>query len=290
MLTVYKKELRHLFGSMRAYAAIAIVLCVFGFYTVFGNMTGSPELSIPFIGTFPALAVAVPMITATLFSRERRGGLQALTYSYSITPVENVLGKYLATLTVMMVPTALTALTPVLYTMISDGGEIVMAKVYFAWFGYFLLGVALSAISLFISTIFDNAWINFGVGVGVLGVFYLSQLFLTKLPTLPLFSVIVIELLLAAIVAWFFFAVRSLIATAASALLPVGVAILYFVRSDWFAALLPRMIARINPFHRYVGFIYGRFDLDGIVFYLSVAALFVAASVLLCIWRRDSEF
>lgn len=290
MITVYKKELRHLLGTMRSYAAIAIVLCVFGFYTVFGNMTGSPELSIPFIGTFPALAVCIPMITATLFSRERRGGLQALTYSYSITPVENVLGKYVAALTVVMLPVALTALMPLLYTVISDGGEVVMARVYFAWLGYLLLCAALCAISVFISSIFENAWINFGVCVGVLLLFYASQLFLVKLPASPLFSVVVIEVLLAAAVAWFFFCVRSPIATAISAIVPVAVAVLYFVRSSLFVSLVPRMLARVNPYHRYVGFIYGRFDLDGIVFYLSVMALFVASAVLLCIWRRDSEF
>ncbi len=238
MLLIYKKELRHLFGSIRTYAAIAIVLTVYGFYTVFGNMTGSPELSIPFMGSFPALAIAVPMITPLCFANERNGGAQSLLYSYSITPIDTALGKYSAVLTVFAIPTALTALTPVLFSLIIEGGEIVIGKIYLAWLGYLLLGMTLAAISLFISTLSRNAWINFGIGVGVLGVLYLAQLLLAKLP----------------------------------------------------GKLFPLIISKINPFHRYLDFIYGRIDLDGIVYFLTVTALFVTLTALICNYRRSNEY
>ena len=55
--------------------------------------------------------------------------------------------------------------------------------------------------------------------------------------------------------------------------------VLYLVRSSLFEGLLPRLVRTIDLFSRFRGFAYGRLDLVGTVFYLSVSLFFLFLTV-----------
>ena len=287
MTFIFKKELRSLFGGVRSFACMTILLILCGIYTVSQNMLrGIPELAPTLMGTFPAMVVALPLLSAPLFTAERQSNAQGLLYSLAIRPVDIALGKLLAILTVFALPCILFAALPILF---SSFGQPDMAQAYFSLFGYVLLGVSLLSLSLFLSLFFKNAYITYALSAGVLLLLYLLQLFLAKLPLSALFSFLVTLLLLLGVCAWLLFVVRSLLAACISLVLPVGSTILFIIRPQLFSALIPGLIAKLNPFSRYVGFIYGRFDLDGIVFFLSFSVFFVFLTVLTVAYRRDAE-
>lgn len=287
MIFMLKKELRHLFGGLRSFASIGILLLFCSIYTVSKNMiAGSSDFSIALMGSFPATVALFPLLSCKLFSEDRKTNSQGLLYSFSLRPIDIVLGKYLSLLTVYAIPTLILACYPFL---LSFFGEIRMKQAYFAWLGYFLLGAALLSLCLFLSLFFKKAKITYMLGGGVLLLLYLLQLLILKIPTANIFSFIVIELLLVGLCVWLWLAVKSRIAAIGAALLPIGAAILFAIRPLFFSSLFPRMISKLNPFSRYVGFIYGRFDLGGILFYLSFAAFFVALTVIVVTYRRDEE-
>ena len=287
MIFMLKKELRHLFGSLRSFASIGILLLFCGIYTVSQNMIGgSSDFSIALMGAFPATVLLFPLLSSHQFSEERRCHAQGLLYSYSIRPVDVVLGKYFSLLTVLAIPIAVLAFYPFL---LSFFGEIRMAHAYFALLGFFLLCASLLALCLFLSLFFKNGWITYALSAGVLLLLYLLQLLIGKSPSAPVFSFVLIELLLVGLCVWLWLAVKSRLAACCVFLLPIGAAILFVLRPLFFSSLFSRLLSRLNPFARYVGFIYGRFDLEGILFYLSFAAFFVALTVITVAYRRDEE-
>ena len=97
MTFIFKKELRSLFGGVRSFACMTILLILCGIYTVSQNMLrGIPELAPTLMGTFPAMVVALPLLSAPLFTAERQSNAQGLLYSLAIRPVDIALGKLLA--------------------------------------------------------------------------------------------------------------------------------------------------------------------------------------------------
>ncbi|MBQ9759783.1 MAG: Gldg family protein [Clostridia bacterium] len=288
MFIMLKKELRQLFGSVRGFAVIAILLLFCGVYTVFRNMlTGTPSFSSSLPGIFPAFVLALPLLTYKSFSSERACGTNGLLYSLSLRPAHVVLGKYFAHLSILLISMAVIALYPLL---LSFFGTVDMAESYFAWFGLLLLGAALLSLCLYLSVFFKKNWINWVLSAGVLLALLLINTFLTSIPSAAWFSFAVLELLLVGACVFLWLVIGSRIAAICATALPVALAFLFIFLPDIFLSLLPKLLSRFNPFSRFLGFIYGRFDLEGILFFICFTAFFVVLTVLTVSHRHDSEF
>lgn len=287
MIIMYKKELRQLFGNVRSFAVIGILLLSCGIYTVFQNLlSASPDFSLALTGMLPFLTVTLPILSVGAFSTERKCGTQGWLYSLSLRSSDVVLGKYFALLSVFSIPMIVIAIYPLI---LSFFGMMEMEKSYFAWFGMLLLGAALLSLCLFLSLFFRNVWAIWAVGSAALLSLYLIQLFLTVLPAAGWFSLLIIELFLIGICVFFLFVIRSKITAICFSSLPVASAILFAVKPDLFVSLVAKIFAGVNPFSRFAGFIYGRFDLQGILFYISFIVIFLFATVKITECRRDSE-
>ena len=64
-----------------------------------------------------------------------------------------------------------------------------------------------------------------------------------------------------------------------TAVLVAAVSVLYFIKEDLFAGALPNLLEALALFDRMYSFTNGIFDLTAIVYYLTVAALFVYLTV-----------
>lgn len=287
MTIIFKKELRQLFGGVRGFAVISILLLSCGLYTVLQNMLmGVSAFSVALTGMIPALTVSLPILSAKSLADEQKCGTYKLLYSLSLRPSDIVLGKYFAHLTVFFLSMLAIALFPIL---LSFFGTVEMADAYFAWFGFVMFGASLLSICLFLSTISKNTWINWGISAGTLLSLYLLQVFLTSLPSAAWFSFAVIEVLLLGACLLLWLAVKSAFAAICCSVLPIVTAILFAVKPIWFVSLIGLTLSKINPFSRYAGFVYGRFDLEGIVFFLSVTVFFVFLTATVLSYRRDTE-
>lgn len=288
MTVIYKKELRRLLGGFLAYAAIAVLLLAYGFYTSYGNLfLAYTDITSTLVGSFYALLVALPALTCGLYAYEYRSGGTRLWYSLGFTPTQIVLGKLFAALTALSFALGVLALYPLL---ISLFGEVDLATCYFSWFGYFLLTVALTSLCAFLSVFWKRTWVAFLVGLGAMTLLWLLNLILAALPVAPWFSFVIVELLLLGVGAWIYFVVGSRRAAIVSGALPVLAAVLFILRSQAFVALVPRALAKLNPFSRFSGFLFGSFDLGGIVYLISFAVFFALLTVLVLRDRRENDF
>ena len=278
MGAVYRKELRLYFCGMLGWIVAAILLLFGGLFTAaFHLLGGNTDFSPVLIAMQWVLIVIVPFLTMRSIAQERHTRTDQLLFSLPLSLREIVLGKYFAMLTVFLLPTAVTAL----YPLILDGmGEFSLAAAYTALLGYILLGAALIAVCTYLSSLVENQITAAIVSMGTLLLLYLLNRASGILPGGALASLIGCTLLLLGVGAWVWRASNKLhlgLITAAISILVMTV--VYLVRAALFDGLLQKLLYGVDLFSRYGGFAYGRIDLVGIVFYLSVCLFFLFLTV-----------
>ena len=171
MLTIFKKEFSVYLSSLVAYITIIIFLIVLSLVLwVFPDSSileyGYSSLESLFNITPYLFMFLIPALTMRSFAEERKEGTYELLVSKPLTEWDILLGKYFATLAVVLL-----ALIPTLvyyYSVYSLGvtvGNIDSGAVTGSYIGLFLLGAAFTAIGIFSSSITKNQIIAFAVAV-----------------------------------------------------------------------------------------------------------------------------
>lgn len=171
MLTIFKKELFAYLNSLVAYITIGVFLLVLSlFLWVFPDTSlldyGYASLDSLF-STVPYLFMfLIPAITMRTFAEEKREGTFELLATRPLTDWQIVLGKYFASLTLVLF-----ALLPTLVYYISIyqlgvvKGNIDSGAVIGSYIGLFLLGATFVAIGVFSSSLTKNQIIAFTIAV-----------------------------------------------------------------------------------------------------------------------------
>lgn len=179
MMAIYKRELRFCFSTGIGYFVICALLLLSGLATFLNHfVAASTDFSAVVLRMEWGLLAAVPLLSMSSFARERREGTEQALFAHPIPLSGILLGKLLAILSVLAIPTAVTALYPlVLHSL----GEISLGTAYAALLGYLLLSVLLLSLGMLISTLCRHEAVAGGVTLAVL----LTLYFLPKLPWLP---------------------------------------------------------------------------------------------------------
>jgi len=171
MLSVFSKEINSFFSSLVAYITIGVFLLVMGLLLwVF------PESSILEYGyagldslfsTAPfAFMFLIPAITMRSLAEEKKEGTFELLATRPLTDWQIVLGKYFASLLVVLfalLPTIIYYIT--VYQLGVEKGNVDTGAVIGSYIGLFLLGAAFVAIGIFASSLTKNQIIAFTLSV-----------------------------------------------------------------------------------------------------------------------------
>lgn len=157
MYAVFLRELKSYFGSVMAWALIAVYLLISGYLIAFsledysrftlsamqgGQLPSINELLVqPLLSTYGFLLLFfLPLLTMRLFAEERRSGTLDLLLTYPITEMQIIMGKLLATMTVVLLMMVLTLsgfiimgrLTPIDWATVASGyiGLLLMATCF----------------------------------------------------------------------------------------------------------------------------------------------------------------
>ena len=171
MFNIFKKELYAYLSSLVAYITIGIFLVVLGlFLWVFPDTSildyGYAGLDSLF-NTAPYLFMfLIPAITMRTFAEEKREGTFELLATRPLTDWQIVIGKYLASLTLVLfalIPTLIYYIS--VYQLGVVKGNIDTGAVIGSYIGLFLLGGAFVAIGIFTSSLTKNQIIAFAFAV-----------------------------------------------------------------------------------------------------------------------------
>ena len=272
MLAICKKNLRLCFSGLFGYAVIAVQLGAFGlFFLLLNLLPASADLSYPLVAMQWVLIALVPLLTARTATREKAGRTEALLFSLPLSPMQILLGNYLSVLCLLLIPTALAALFPLLLA--AAGSSSSLASAYTAWFGYLLLVCAVTAVCFFVSSFARRPLTAYLSALASLLVLAFTDLLAYVLPSSPWLSFVIC--LLAALGSSVWLCRRKETRRAGLAFGGGSAAmllLLFAFRPSAFSSLIPRFLNAISLFARFDGFAHGYLDLSALLFDLTLIA------------------
>ena len=172
MIAVLKHELRLYFRSLTAYVFGAFLLAFLGIGAMLYNIQAAVS-NFEFVLNFGSLVfvVIVPILTMRVIAEERKQRTDQLLYSLPITTTQVIVGKYLALLVVYLIPLCVICLYPLIF---SQFGDVCLLTSYGSILAFFVMGAALIALGVFISSLTDNQGFAAGLGIAVILLNYYS--------------------------------------------------------------------------------------------------------------------
>ena len=282
---LYDREFNSNFHSMYGYVFTAFMLLVAGIYISGDCLRGGSANFAGVVGSMSFIyLIVIPILTMRVFAEERRQKTEQLLYALPVSMGEVVIGKYLALISILAVPTVIMAIYP---PVLAFFGEVDLLGSYCALIGYYLCGCALCAVGMFLSSLADNQ----AVAAGMCFVVMLLLFFLSSLANLVSTSASATLLAAAVLLALLGLLTYSLTrskkaAIAITGVLEVLLVVSYFLFKDRFTGLFPAVMKKLSVFDRYYIFLDGIFDLTSLVYILSFIVIFLLLTTLSMEKRR----
>ncbi len=238
MLAVYRNELKLRFFSISSYLLLFLIFLCFGIlFSVFNLSMGYASLSYSLGYMSLVLVILLPFLAFFRAIKEKGNGTSRFLCSLPLSSVSLVLGDFLATATLLLIPFSFFSILPLILSMF---GESPVAASETALFGAFLFCLFLVSLIRFLFCLIKRPAVSLAVSLGVTLFFYFLNTFFFYLP-LP---------------------------------------------EEGFGEKLSLLL---NPTGIYYSFTYGKFNLPGTVYFLTLTALFLFLQVLL-IKKRRGDF
>lgn len=278
MTAVLRHELRSYFHSLTAYVFGAGLLLAVGLGAMLFNIeraVSNFEYALSYFSII--FAVIVPILTMRVIAEERKQKTDQLLYSLPITTTQVILGKYLALLAVYMIPLCIVAVYPLIF---SRFGDVYLLTSYGSMLAFFLMGAALIALGVFISSLTDNQGFAAGIGIAVILLNYFSVSLSEYVSTTAFGSMAALCVMILALGAVIKFLTKNkTLAYGVCFGLIAAMAVTNFVNGGVFEGLLPGIMTKLSLFDRFTGFVNGVFDMASIVYYASVIVFFLFLSI-----------
>lgn len=278
MTAVLKHELKSYFHSLTAYVFGAFLLAFVGIGAMLYNLQAAVS-NFEYVLSFSCLVfvVIVPILTMRVIAEERKQKTDQLLYALPISTTQVILGKYLALLAVYLIPLCVICLYPLIF---SQYGDVYLLTSYGSILAFFLMGAALIALGVFISSLTENQGLAAGIGIAVVLLNYYS-VSLSEYVSSTAFgsaaALCVLCLVLGLVIRYL--TKNETLAWAVGLILAAAVVAAYYMDASRFEGLLPDIMTKLSLFERFYVFVNGVFDMTGIVYYVTVAAFFLFLSV-----------
>ena len=278
MIAVLKHELANYFHSLTAYVFGAFLLVFVGIGAMIYNIqqaVANFEYVLSFVGL--VFVVIIPILTMRVIAEERKQKTDQLLYSLPITTTDVVIGKYLALLVVYLIPLCIVSVYPSIF---ARYGEVYLPTSYGSIAAFFIMGAALIAVGLFISSLTENQGFAAGIAIPVILLNYYSVSLAEHVSATAFGSAAA----LCVFCALLGLVIRILtkdkkMAYAVAVVLAAAVWAAYILNSEAFEGLLPNIMKKISLFERFYTFVSGVFDLTAIIYYITVIVFFLFLSV-----------
>ena len=278
MWTICKKELRSYFTSMTGYVFIAFMLLLTGIYFTAYNMNMKyPMLGYTLSSVTFAFLIITPVLTMRSLAEEKKQKTDQLLFTSPVSIGQIVLGKYLALAGVFLVPVIVMGFYPLI---MSRFGTVSMPMAYSALLGFFLLGCANIAVGLFLSSVTESQIIAAVLTFAVLFVCYMMEGIESLFSETAYVSYAFFAVLVLAVCLMFYRMMKSVIPALVTGVLGEGALLAaYLMKQSIFEGAIQKFLEVFNITGHFSNFVDGMMDLTGVVYYLSVIAVFLFLTV-----------
>lgn len=278
MTAVFKHELRAYLHSFVTYLFCAFLLIFTGIGAMLYNIQ-SAVANFEYVLQFICIVTVVilPILTMRIISDEKKQRTDKLLYSLPISTGDIVIGKYLAVLLVFLVPMLIIAVYPLIF---KQFGDVYLLTSYGAMLAFYLMGAAMIAVGMFISSLTENQGIAAGITIPLLLFNYFS-VSLADYVSSSAFGSLVVLMIFAAILSFivYYCTKNDNLGCAIFIVCVLALGVSYFFKSELYEGLVPAIMQKLSLFSRFSVFVNGVFDITSIVFYLTAAAFFVFLTI-----------
>ncbi len=178
MIAIMRKELRTYFVSPVAYVVIAAYLLMSGifFAILLTAPTGAAESRLDIVfGNVPVvLLIVAPALTMRLLAEEQKSGTIELLLTSPVRDWEVVVGKYLASLVLYLIPVAMTLIYVVILRRYSSPD---LGPMLGGYLGIVLFGAAFLSVGMLATTLTQNQVIAALISIALLLALWLINAF-----------------------------------------------------------------------------------------------------------------
>lgn len=277
MIAILKRELSSAFHGMIGYVLTAFLLGASALYFVALNLGyGLTDFGYyTLYNTIFMLLLYIPVLTMRSFAEERRTRTDQLLFTSPVSVGEIVLGKYLALCAIFALPCLVDLLMIGVLVLLGAGSTATIANLA-SLLCYFLLGCACIAIGVFLSSLTENQIIAAVAGVAVLLVTYMMPSLRTMFATGSAVSLAVFTAIAAVLCATVGVRTRSFTLGCLSfAGCCVGLTVLFLIKSSWLTEAFSGVLSALCLFLPFEEFVNSSFSIPALVYYLTVAVLFL---------------
>ena len=278
MIAILKHELRLYFHSLTAYVFGAFLLLIVGIGSMLYNLQAAVS-NFEYVLSFSSMvfAIIVPILTMRVIAEERKQKTDQLLYSLPLSTTKIIVGKYLALLVLYLIPLAIISTYPLIF---SKFGEVYLLTSYGSLIAYFIMGAALIAIGVFISSLTENQGFAAGIGIAVILFNYFSVSLAEYVSATAAGSSIVL-FVLAGLLGWI---IKHLtrndnLGYGVGLTLMAAVVALFWIDESKLEGLVPEIMKVLSLFDRFETFVNGVFDMTAIVYFVSIIIFFLFLSV-----------
>lgn len=278
MIAVFKHELKNYFHSFTAYVFGAFLLAIVGIGAMLYNLQAAVS-NFEYVLSFGMIifVVIVPILTMRVIAEERKQKTDQLLYSLPISTVQVIMGKYLALLIVYLIPLLIISIYPIIF---AQYGDVYLPTSYGSLAAIFIMGAALVALGVFISSLTDNQGLAAGIGIAAILFNYYSVSLSEYVSSTSVGSIIALALLALIIGAIVRYLTRNeVLGYGVTLVLIAAITVTSFIDPTVFEGLLPKIMRQLSLFNRFNTFVSGVFDLTAIFYYISVIVFFLFLSV-----------
>ena len=278
MKAIFKNELSSYFSGLTGYVFCAVLLAYTGIYTYYiclASAYANYEYVLNY-ASFIFIAI-VPLLTMKTIAEERKQKTDQLLYALPLGMTKIILGKLAALAVILAIPTIVICFYPLI---LMQFGTIYLPAIYSSMVGFYLLGISLMSIGMFISSLTESPAMAAGLCLVVMILNYYMYTISQNISTAATSSLFAFTVL----IVLFAFLVLAMtksryIAFCTGAVLEIVLVFCYFFNSSAFSGLFTDFISGLSLYERFYDFSNGVFDITGVVYFITVIGLFTFLSI-----------
>ena len=171
-----------------------------------------------------------------------------LLYSLHISTVQVIMGKYLALLVVYLIPLLIISIYPLIF---AQYGDVYLPTSYGSLAAIFIMGAALVALGVFISSLTDNQGLAAGIGIAAILFNYYSVSLSEYVSSTSVGSIIALALIALIIGAIVRYLTRNeTLGYGVTLVLIAAITVTSFIDPTVFEGLLPKIMRQLSLFNR----------------------------------------
>ena len=278
MSAIFQREFKSYFTGFTGYIFAAFLLLFEGVYVIIVNLlSGYASFEFTLENIMVVFLLIVPIISMRSIAEEKHSKTDQLLFSLPIKTSSIVLGKYFALLAVLLIPTLIIGIYPLILNFF---GNVNLLNAYACLLAFYLLAAALIAICMFTSSLTESQIVAAVLGFGALMILYLAPAISAIIPATATASLICFAILIALVALIVYNMTKSWqISAAAGVILAIPTLLVYFFKQSLFEGLFPSVLSKLAIFESYMLFTYGIFDVTAIIYYLCIIIFFVFLTV-----------